>query len=408
MSEDRPAAEPRRAALVFIFITVMLDMLALGIIIPVWPRLVANFLAGDSARAAEIFGLFGTAWALMQFVISPIQGALSDRFGRRPIILLSNLGEGLDYFVMAWAPSLGWLLLGRIISGATAASLSTAFAYIADVTPPEKRAGRYGMLGAAFGIGFILGPAVGGLLGEFSPRLPFLFAGALSLANFVYGFFVLPESLIPERRAPFRWRRANPVGAFVLLRSHPELSGLAVIYFLGQLAHVVLPSTFVLYAGYRYGWTERVVGLTLAGVGVCSMIVQAGLVGRLVARLGERRALVLGLLFGAAGFAIYGIAPTGGWFLIGVPVMSLWGLANPATQGLMTRLVGSSEQGQLQGANSSLTGIAGLVGPSLFTLTFAFAITPARDWHLPGAPFLLAALMLTAALGLAYRMARAG
>jgi MFS transporter, DHA1 family, tetracycline resistance protein len=386
MNEISPAGGPRQAALVFIFVTVLLDMLALGIIIPVWPRLVVNFLSGDSARAAEIFGLFGTAWALMQFVMSPIQGALSDRFGRRPVILLSNLGEGLDYFVMAWAPTLGWLLVGRIISGATAASISTAFAYIADVTPPEKRAARFGMLGAAFGIGFVLGPAVGGLLGEFSPRLPFWFAGALGLANFAYGFFVLPESLPVERRAPFRWRRANPLGALVLLRSQPQLSGLAVIYFLGQLAHVVPPSTFVLYAGFRYGWTERAVGLTLAGVGICSMIVQAGLVGRVVARLGERHTLIVGLVFGALGFAIYGLAPTGGWFLLGVPIMSLWGLAGPATQGLMTRLVGSSEQGQLQGANSSLTGIAGLIGPSLFTLTFAFAIARCAPGICPGHP----------------------
>ena len=406
MSHGDTAEGSRRAALAFIFVTVLLDMLALGIIIPVWPRLVVNFLSGDSVRAAEIFGLFGTAWALMQFVFSPIQGALSDRFGRRPVILISNLGEGLDYFVMALAPTLGWLLIGRIISGATAASISTAFAYIADVTPPEKRAGRFGMVGAAFGIGFVLGPAIGGLLGEFSPRLPFWFAGVLGIANFAYGFIVLPESLPVERRAIFRWRQANPIGALVLLRSHPQLSGLAIIYFLGQLAHVVLPSTFVLYAGFRYGWTERAVGLTLAGVGVCSMVVQAGLVGRVVARVGERRALITGLLFGALGFTIYGLSPTGGWFLVGVPVMSLWGLASPATQGLMTRLVGNSEQGQLQGANSSITGIAGLFGPSVFTFTFAVAISPTRDWHLPGAPFLLAALLLTAALGMAYRLAR--
>ena len=403
-----PAGEPRQAALVFIFITVLLDMLALGIIIPVWPRLVVGLLSGDSARGAEIFGVFGTAWALMQFVFSPIQGALSDRFGRRPVILLSNLGEGLDYFVMALAPSLGWLLVGRVVSGATAASVSTAFAYIADVTPPEKRAGRFGMVGAAFGIGFVLGPAIGGLLGELGPRLPFWFAGVLGLANFAYGFFVLPESLPIERRAAFRWRRANPVGALGLLRSHRELSGLAVIYFLSQLAHVVLPSTFVLYAGFRYGWTERAVGLTLAAVGVCSMVVQAGLVGRVVAWAGECRTLMIGLFFGALGFAIYGLAPTGRWFVLGVPVMSLWGLASPASQGLMTRLVSGSEQGQLQGASSSMMGIAGLLGPTLFTLTFAYAITATHHWQLSGAPFLLAALLLTLALGLTYRMAQRG
>jgi DHA1 family tetracycline resistance protein-like MFS transporter len=394
--------------MVFIFITILLDMLSLGIIIPVWPRLVVNFLAGDNVRAAVIFGQIGTAWAAMQFIFSPIQGALSDRFGRRPIILLSNLGEGLDYIVMAWAPSLGWLLFGRLVSGATAASISTAFAYIADVTPPEKRAGRYGLLGAAFGIGFVIGPAIGGLVGAIDPRLPFWVAGALSLANFAYGFFVLPESLAKERRSPFRWRRANPVASLVLLRSHPELSGLSIVYFLGQLAHVVLPSTFVLYAGYRYGWGEQAVGLTLAGVGVCSMIVQVGLVSQAVTWFGERRALMIGLFFGALGFALYGIAPNGAWFLIGVPLMSLWGLANPATQGLMSGLVGPLEQGKLQGANGSLTGIAGMIGPSLFTLSFSFAIDPAHSLHLPGTPFLLAALMLAAALLLVVRGTKPG
>lgn len=403
MTADEKAAPPRNAAMVFIFITVLLDMLSLGVIIPVWPRLVANFFPGDSARSAEVFGLIGTGWAAMQFFFSPVQGALSDRFGRRPVILLSNLGEGIDYFVMAWAPSLAWLALGRLISGATAASISTAYAYIADVTPAGKRAGRYGLLGAAFGVGFVLGPAVGGLLGEIGPRVPFWFAGALSLANFAYGFFVLPESLAQNRRAAFSWRRANPVASLILLRSHPELSNLAIVYFLGQLAHVVLPSTFVLYAAYRYGWTAGDTGLALAGVGVCSMVVQAGLVGRAVAHFGERRALMIGLLCGALGFAIYGAAPGSAWFLIGIPIMSFWGLANPATQGLMTRLIGPSEQGRLQGANSSMTGIAGMIGPSLFTFSFAFAIAPSRGLHLPGTPFLLAAAMLAAALVLVWR-----
>jgi DHA1 family tetracycline resistance protein-like MFS transporter len=307
-SSDAAAAgqpKPRQAALVFIFITVLLDMLALGMIIPVLPQLVVGFLGGDTARGAEIYGIFGTVWALMQFLFSPVLGALSDRFGRRPVILLSNLGMGLDYIVMAWAPSLGWLFLGRIISGITASSISTAYAYIADVTPPEKRAGSFGVLGAAFGVGFVLGPAIGGLLGEYGPRLPFWFAAAFSLANFLYGLLVLPESLPPERRARLSWRRANPIGSLILLRSHRELLGLASVQFLAQLAHVALPSVFVLYANYRYGWGERAVGLTLAGVGICSMIVQAGLVRPIVARLGERRALLIGLIAGAAGFAIF-------------------------------------------------------------------------------------------------------
>ena len=405
-AEMRPQTQRRKAALIFIFITVVLDMLALGMIVPVLPILVRNFLGGDTARASEVFGVFASAWALMQFLSSPIQGALSDRFGRRPVILISNFGMGLDYIFMALAPSLAWLFVGRLISGITAASISTAFAYIADVTPPEKRAEGFGLIGAAFGIGFVLGPALGGLLGGIDPRAPFWVAAALSLANAMYGLFVLPESLPPERRAAFAWRRANPVGALVLLRSHPELTGLALVNFLGNVAHAVLPAVTVLYMAYRYGFDEWRVGLTLALVGVCSLVVQLGLTGRFVARFGERGALLAGLVFGAAGFALYGAATTGTMFLIGVPLMALWGLAGPAAQGLMTRRVSPSEQGQLQGANASITGIANLVGPGLFALTFAYAIGTSSGWHPPGAPFLLAALLLALSALLAWRVTR--
>ena len=396
----------RRAALAFIFVTVLLDMLALGSIIPVLPHLIVALSGDNTAEAAQVYGIFGTAWALMQFLFSPVQGALSDRFGRRPVVLASNFGLGLDYLVMALAPNLRWLFLGRIISGITAASISTSYAYIADVTPPEKRAASFGLLGAAFGVGFVLGPALGGLLGDIDLRLPFWFSAALSLANGCYGFLILPESLPPEKRTAFKFGLANPFGSLVLLRSYPRLIGLAGVHFLGQLAHVVLPSTFVLYATYRYGWSARVVGLTLAGVGACSMIVQAGLVGRVVHWLGEQRTLGLGLLAGTIGFAIFGLAPVGPVFWVGVPIMSLWGLSNPALQGLMTRLVGPTEQGRLQGANGSLQGIAGLIGPGLFTGIFAAFIGPLQGFQLPGAPFLLAALLLGAAFLLAWHIAR--
>ena len=403
-----PSAQPRRAALAFIFVTVLLDMLAIGLMIPVLPKLVVAFKGGDTASAAEVFGLFGTAWALMQFVFSPVQGALSDRFGRRPVILISNLGLGLDYILMALAPNLGWLFVGRIISGITAASISTSFAYIADVTPPEKRAASFGLIGTAFGVGFVLGPAVGGLLGSIDLRLPFWASAGLSLLNFGYGLLILPESLPIARRAGFAWKRANPVGSLLLLRRYPQLFGLATVNFLHGLAHVVLPSTFVLYAGYRYGWDERMVGLTLAGVGVCSAIVQGGLVRPIVARAGERRTMLIGLGFGALGFAIYGAAPTGALFCVGVPVMSLWGLANPAVQALMTQRVSPHEQGQLQGALGSLQGIAGLIGPGLFTLTFAHFIAPGERWDLPGAPFMLAALLLAAGMLVGLRATQKG
>ena len=281
---------PRRAAFVFVFVTVVLDMLAIGIIIPVLPKLVVDFVGGDAAEGARVYGLFGTAWALMQFAFSPIQGALSDRFGRRPIILISNVGLGLDYVVMALAPSLYWLFLGRVTSGITAASISTSYAYVADVTPPGERAARFGLLGAGFGIGFVLGPALGGLTGAIDPRLPFWIAAGLSLVNALYGFFVLPESLPPERRAPFAWRRANPVGALALLRSQAPLTGLASVNFLGNLAHAALPSVGVLYMMYRYGWTERTVGLTMAGVGVAAIVVQGGVIGPAVKQFAVRRA----------------------------------------------------------------------------------------------------------------------
>jgi len=396
-------AGPRQAAVLFIMVTVMLDVLSFGIIIPVLPRLVEEFLGGNTAHAAEIYGLMGTAWALMQFICSPIQGGLSDRFGRRPVVLLSNFGLGLDYILMAVAPNVGWLFAGRVISGIASSSFSTAGAYIADVTPPEKRAAAFGMIGAAFGLGFVLGPAVGGLLGTLDPRWPFWGAAATSLVNACYGFFVLPESLPREKRATFSWARANPVGSLRLLRSHHELFGLATATFLGYVAHVVLPSTTVLYLEYRYGWGPSAVGLTLAAVGLCAMVVQGTLVKPIAARFGERRSLLAGLCCGAIGFAIYGLAPTGTIYYLGVPIMAFWGLAGPSAQALMTRRVSPSEQGQLQGAIASLMGIAGLIGPVLFTETFALFIGPGVEWHIPGAPFLLASLLLLMAAMLAWR-----
>jgi len=406
MTEPEQTATPRRAALSFIFITVVLDMLALGMIVPVLPKLVEDFVGGNTARAAEIYGLFGTVWAAMQFVFSPVLGGMSDRFGRRPVILLSNLGLGLDYIVMALAPSVGWLFLGRVISGITSASTSTAYAYIADVAPPEKRAAGFGMLSAAFGLGFVIGPAIGGVLGNIDPRLPFWVAAGFSFLNYMYGLLVLPESLSPERRERFSWRRANPMGSVKLLRSNRELFGLAIVNFLGNTAHEALPTTFVLYAMYRYGWNERTIGLALAAVGVCSAVVGAGLVEPVVARFGERRAMLAGLLAGTAGFTIYGVASTGAIFWAGLPVNALWGLSAPPMQGMMTRHVTSSEQGQLQGALSSLRGIAFMIGPLVFTNVFASFIGANRDWHLPGAPYLLAALMIAGAMLMAWQVTR--
>jgi len=397
---------PRKAALAFIFVTVLIDMLAFGMIIPVLPLLVQNFVGGDAARGAEFYGLFGTAWALMQFIFSPVQGSLSDRFGRRTVILISCTGLGLDFILMALAPDLWWLLLGRVISGIAAASFSTAGAYISDVTPPEKRAASFGIIGAAFGVGFVLGPAVGGMLGAISPRLPFWAAAFMALINVCWGLFVLPESLPKDKRVPFSWKNANPLGSLKLLRSHPLLTGLAGSYLLISLAHAVLPSTTVLYMNYRFGWESRAVGMVLAGVGMSSLIVQGLLVKPAVRLLKERRAMALGLIFGTVGFAIYGLAPTGTIFCIGVPVMALWAIATPSLQALMTRLVDATEQGRLQGALASLMGLASLIGPTMFTQIFAAFISTRADLRLPGAPFLLAALLLFTAMLLAWRTTR--
>ena len=397
------ASAPRRGAVAFIFITILLDMFALGLILPILPKLVESFVDNDTASAARIFGLFGTAWAVMQFFFSPVLGGLSDRFGRRPVVLLSNLGLALDYVLMALAPSLTWLFVGRVISGITSASVSTAFAYIADVTPAEQRAAVFGKIGVAFGAGFILGPALGGLLGGLDPRLPFWVAAGLSFANGLYGLLILPESLPKDRRSPFRWKSANPLGALHLLVSDRVLAGLSLANFFAQIAHVVLPSTFVLYATYRYGWDTTTVGGALALVGLCAMVVQGTAIGPIVRRFGERRALILGLACGAAGFFIFGAAPTGHLFWLGIPVMALWGIGGAATQALTTQLVAPDQQGQLQGATSSVQSLSQLIGPFLFTLTFAYFIGAQAPFKLTGAPFFLAAALLVLALVIAMR-----
>jgi DHA1 family tetracycline resistance protein-like MFS transporter len=339
----------------------------------------------------------------MQFLCSPVHGVLSDRFGRKPLIRISNFGLGFDYILMALAPTIWWLFVGRVISGITAASISTSYAYIADVTPADQRAARFGMLGVAFGAGFVFGPALGGLAGTIDPRLPFWIAAALSLLNGAYGLFILPESLPPERRGTFSWARANPLGSLALLRSQTQLVRLSLVNFLDYLAHASLPSIAVLYMMYRYQWDERMVGFTMAAVGLCAMVVQGGVIGPVVARLGERRALIIGLAFGIAGFAMFGLAPTGPLFWVGIPLLALWGIANPAALGIMSPLVGPKEQGQLQGANASLMGIANLIGPGLFTQTFAVSVAAGGSWHLPGAPFLLAALLVAGATLVAWR-----
>ena len=401
------AGSRRHAAVAFIFVTVVLDMLAFGIIIPVLPHLIEQLAGGGIADAAWWVGVFGAVFALVQFGFSPIQGALSDRFGRRPVILISNLGLAIDFLVLALAPTLWLLFAARIVLGMTAASFTTANAYIADITPPEKRAAAYGMLGGAFGLGFILGPGLGGWLGEISLRLPFWVAGGLALCNFLYGFFVLPESLPKEKRtARFEVHSAHPIGAMKFLARHPLLLRMAIVMFLVYLAHYVLQTTFVLYAQYRYDWGPKAVGYVLMLVGVCDGTVQTMLTGRLTARFGERRVLVAGMFCGIVAFTFMGFATSGWVFLIGIPLLALWSLSGPPVQAIMTREVEPTEQGRLQGAVTSLGSFAGIFGPYLFAQVFAFSIGPSTPLHLPGLAFVFAAILLVVGTLIALRATR--
>ena len=392
----------------FIFAAAVINAISFGIMIPVLPNLIKEFTGGDTAAASEWNVVFGAVWGGMQLFCGPILGMLSDRFGRRPILLVSLAGLAIDFLFMALAPTLAWLFVGRVINGLTAASFSTANAYVADVTPPDKRAKAFGWMGSAFSFGFLVGPALGGFLGDIDLRLPFFVAAGLTTINWFYGFFVLPESLPPEKRvAKFDWKRANPVGSLVFLRSHADLLGLAMVGFLFQLAHTVLPAIFVLYTGYRYDWTPGFMGLTMMATGLAGVIVQTLLVGPVVAKIGERGALLLGAAAGTTGFAIYGFAPSGWVYFLGVPVFALMNFLQPGLQGLMTRRVEPSGQGQLQGANQSLQGIASVIGPIVFGLTFAWSIRHEGIMHQPGLAIYLASGLLVAAFVLALRVARA-
>ena len=409
MIAPEPLPHPqRRAAVLFVFVTVAIDMLAYGIIIPVLPHLIVELIGGSIAKAAVWSSGFGTLFMLTQFVCSPIQGALSDRYGRRTVILISSFGLGVDFIVMALAPVLWLLFVGRAISGICAASFSTANAYIADITPRGKRAAAFGTLGGAFALGFIVGPALGGFLGHLWIRLPFWVAAGLSLLNFCYGFFVLPESHPKERRSTqIDWRHANPLGSLMLLRRYPQVFALAAVLFLLALAQFALNSTYVLYTDYRYGWGPQIVGYSLGVVGLCTGIVQAVLVRRWMPWLGERRMMVAGVALVIVGYATFGFAPQAWIFLVGIPFLCLGGLAGPAAQSMITHQVDPGEQGRLQGALSSLQSLAGIFGPALFANVFALFIganAPTR--HLPGAAFVLAAVLAMAALLLTERATR--
>lgn len=400
-----PFLPRRNAAIAFILVTALLDVMSMGIVIPVLPQLIES-LSGSSSAAGLWNGLFVALWAGMQFICSPIIGSLSDRFGRRPVILLSVCGLALDYVLMAVAPNLWWLALGRILAGVTSSSFTSVFAYMADITRPEDRARGYGLIGAAFSGGFVAGPLLGGILGEISLRAPFWAAAGLSGLAFLYGLVVLPESLPQEKRMAFSWARANPFGALTLLRSHPELSSLAIVNFLLYFAHHLFSAVFVLYAGDRYGWGAWQVGSLLALVGLLDMGVQGLLVGPVVKRLGDRATMVTGLAFGAVGIACMGLAPTGWLFVAAMLPNALWGLAMPTIQSLMTQRVSESEQGQLQGANNSVGSIAGIVSPLFFGGIYALSVGGNPTLPFIGSAFLIAAAVLGSAALLGWAAGR--
>jgi DHA1 family tetracycline resistance protein-like MFS transporter len=394
----------RRGSTVFVFVTVLLDTLGVGLIIPVGPRLVASFLGDDLGAASRAFGVLLSLYSIMQFLFAPILGGLSDRFGRRTVILMSLLGAAASYLLSGFAPSLGWLFVGRVIAGATGASFSAANAYVADVTPPDKRAQSFGLVGAAFGLGFIIGPALGGAIGDLGLRLPYFVAAGLNFLNFLYGLFVLPESLPRKDRRPFSLRRANPLGSLKNLGRHPIVLGLTGTMTCGFMSQMILQSVWALYNQSRFGWSLRGVGMSLMAVGLATAVVQGFLIRAILPRVGERRALILGLGLGAVGHLGFGLAQRGWMMYAMIFPFALAGLAGPATQALITREVGPSEQGELQGSLNSLSGLTAIVGPLLGTVLLARFAPETAHPHLPGAPFFAAACFNVLGLGLALRL----
>jgi MFS transporter, DHA1 family, tetracycline resistance protein len=394
----------KRMRLLIVLSVVYIDMLGVGLAYPVLPKLIQRFEGGDISRASYIFGLLAGVYALMQFVFAPLLGALSDRFGRRPVILLALLGMGANYFLLAFAPSLAWLTVGRMIAGAMGATFSAAAAYLADITPPEKRGQTFGLIGAAFGFGFITGPALGGYLGAIDLRLPFLAAGLLSLVNYLFGYFVLPESLARENRRKFSLRTSNPVGALREMGRYPGVLALLAIFVLAQFANRVAEMTWVLFSSYRFHWGPKEVGLSLAMVGVMFVVGQ-GIMPRIVFPLiGERRAIVMGLFVSVIGMTAYAIIREG-WMAYPIIASGIfgWTLAAPAIQGMMSRKVPANEQGLLQGALASMNNLTSIVGPPVWTGLFGYFVSPAAPIIVPGAAFIAAACVFAGALVLALR-----
>ena len=382
----------------FILVTLFIDILGIGIIVPILPVLIREFLGGNNVQAAVYYGVIISTYATMQFLCAPVLGALSDRYGRRP---------GIDYLIQGWAPSIGWLFLGRIIAGIMGASITTANAYIADVSTPQTRAQNFGFVGAAFGLGFIFGPVLGGLLGAISLRLPFFVAAGLALVNWLYGFFVLPESLAPEHRSTVSWRKMNPLASLRRLGTYPLVAGLAVAFLFATMAQRGLENVWILYTGFRYGWDLLTNGLTLGLVGVMAVLVQGLLIKPIVARIGERRSITLGLTVSTLAFLAYGLASQGWMVSVIIVFGALAGVALPTIQGLVAGTVLPSEQGKIHAAFTSLTSLTAIFSPLIFTAgLFSFFTSAAAPVILPGAPFFLGSLLFLVSLGLLVRLFR--
>ena len=392
----------RKAAIGFIFVTLLIDVIGWGIIIPVIPTLISTMEHVEVGDASSLNGWMLFAFSLTQFLFAPLVGNLSDKYGRRPILLVSLFGFGLDYILMSWAPSIEWLFLGRVIAGITGASFTTASAYIADISDDKNRAQNFGMIGAAFGMGFILGPIIGGLLGSFGPRVPFIAAAALCFLNWLYGYFILPESLSKDHRRELDWKRANPIGSLMHLKKYPDVSYLLVAMVLVYLAAHAVQSNWSFYTIERFGWGEGMIGVSLGVVGLLVGIVQGGLTRVINPKLGNARSIYIGLSLYAIGMLLFGLATSGWMMLVFLVPYCLGGIAGPALQATITSEVDVREQGELQGALTSLMSATSIIGPPMMTNLFAWSIRPGSPIYLPGAPFFLGSLLLVISAVIAF------
>lgn len=403
---DQTAQPKKQAALGFIFATLLIDVMGLGIIIPVLPKLIENLIHGDISEASSYAGWLTAAYAGMQFLFAPMIGNLSDKFGRRPVLLCSLLGFGVDYLFSAFAPTIGWLFVGRIIAGVTGASFTTASAYIADISEPEKRAANFGMIGVAFGVGFIIGPVLGGLLGKYDVHYPFIAAAVLALLNATYGYFILPESLSVENRRPFDIKRANPLGTLIQLKKYKSVIGLAASLFLIYFAVQSVQSVWTFYTIEKFHWNDDWVGYSLGFVGLMVAIVQGGLIRIIIPKLGNERSIWVGLLLYALGLALFAFAFKG-WMMFAILVpYCLGGIAGPAIQGYISTSVPANEQGELQGGLTSLMSVSSIFGPLLMTESFYYFTKPNPFFQFPGAPFAIGAVLMLLSALLAVRSFR--